>query len=76
LAGEDPDSFLVRSTYSLLDVQGVKGDGYEDGVERTRAKIGSSPACQLDAERALGDGLEKKRELNPKEIETLASLDR
>lgn len=74
--GEDPDAFHVRSTYAHLDVYGVKGDGFEDGVERTRAKVGGSRASQLNAENALADASEKQHELNEKEIEILASLDR
>jgi hypothetical protein len=73
---EEPDSFHVRSTYAHLDMFGVKGDGYEDGVERTRARIGASRASQLNAEQALCDGTEKTRDLDPKELETLSSLDR
>ncbi|RDB29361.1 hypothetical protein Hypma_016119 [Hypsizygus marmoreus] len=74
--GEDMDAFHVRSTYAQLEMSGVKGDGYEDGVERTRARIGASRSSQLNAEAALGDGTEKTRELDPKEIQTLASVDR
>jgi hypothetical protein len=55
---------------------GVKGDGYEEGVERTRARVGGSRASELIAEEALDDGTEKTRELSPQELETLASLDR
>ncbi|CAL1694600.1 unnamed protein product [Somion occarium] len=58
--GEDPDAFHVRSTYAQLDQQGVKGDGYVEGVERTRARVGGS----------------RTRDLTAKEIETLANLDR
>jgi USP6 N-terminal-like protein len=54
----------------------VKGDGYEEGVERTRAKMGPSRNSQLNAENALADKSEKMGELNPKEIETLSNLDR
>lgn len=74
--GEDMDAFHVRNTYAQLDMSGVKGDGYEEGVERTRARVGTSRASQLNADEALGDGSEKTQELNPKEIQTLASLDR
>lgn len=74
--GEDPDAFHVRNTYAQLEMSGVKGDGYEEGVERTRARIGASRSSQLNAQAALGDGNEKSRELDPKEIQTLASLDR
>lgn len=70
------DSFHVRHTYALLEVSGVKGDGYEEGVERTRARIGSSRQSQMDAEAALADGTEKSRNLDPKEIELLGSVDR
>lgn len=75
-AGEDPDSFHIRSTYAQLDVLGVKGDGIEEGVERTRARIGGSRESELKAANAIGDEYEKRRELNPQEIQILASLDR
>lgn len=74
--GEDMDGFHVRNTYAQLEVSGVKGDGYEEGVERTRARIGTSRASQLQAEAALGDGHEKKRDLDSKEIQVLQSVDR
>jgi hypothetical protein len=74
--GEDVDAFYVRNTYAELEMTGVKGDGYEEGLERTRARLGGSRASELMAEEALDDGTEKRRELSPKEIETLASLDR
>ncbi|KAF8079178.1 rab-GTPase-TBC domain-containing protein [Lyophyllum atratum] len=74
--GEDLDAFHVRNTYAQLEASGVKGDGYEEGVERTRARIGASRSSQLNAEAALGDGSEKSQELDPKEIQTLASVDR
>jgi hypothetical protein len=74
--GEDPDAFHVRNTYAQLEECGVKGDGYEEGVERTRARIGDSTTSQIDAERALGDGTEKTQALSAKELEVLAGVDR
>ena len=74
--GEDEDAFHVRRTYAELEVVGVKGDGYADGVERTRARVGSNRESELRALEALGDMAEKKRDLAPREIELLASLDR
>ncbi|KAJ7492257.1 rab-GTPase-TBC domain-containing protein [Mycena latifolia] len=74
--GEDLDGFHVRNTYAQLEMSGVKGDGYEEGVERTRARIGASRASQLFAEEAVGDGTEKSQELDPKEIQTLVAVDR
>ncbi|KAG6916759.1 hypothetical protein DXG01_005504 [Tephrocybe rancida] len=74
--GEDMEAFHVRSTYAQLEVSGVKGDGFEDGVERTRARIGPSRSSQLNADAALGDGSEKSKTLTPKELDTLASVDR
>ncbi|KAJ7269357.1 rab-GTPase-TBC domain-containing protein [Mycena haematopus] len=74
--GEDLDGFHVRNTYAQLDMSGVKGDGYEEGVERTRARIGSSRASQAFAESAIGDGTEKSQELDLKEIQTLVTVDR
>ncbi|KAI0249549.1 rab-GTPase-TBC domain-containing protein [Lactifluus subvellereus] len=75
-AGEDPDSFHVRSTYAQLDILGVKGDGIEDGVERTRARIGNSRESELKAANAIGDEYERRRDLTPQELQMLASLDR
>ncbi|KJA28455.1 hypothetical protein HYPSUDRAFT_155709 [Hypholoma sublateritium FD-334 SS-4] len=74
--GEDVDGFHVRNTYAQLEASGVKGDGYEEGVERTRARIGTSRTSQLQAEEALGDGQEKKRELDAREIKLLQNVDR
>ncbi|TFY69207.1 hypothetical protein EVJ58_g548 [Rhodofomes roseus] len=73
---EEPDAFHVRSTYAQLDVCGVRGDGYEEGVERTRARVGGSRASELRALEALADAQEKTRELTPQEVSLLASLDR
>jgi hypothetical protein len=74
--GEENDSFHVRHTYAVLDTCGVKGDGYEEGVERTRAKIGPSRQSQLNAADAIANGEEKTRDLSAKELSMLASLDR
>ena len=74
--GEDADSFHVRSTYAQLDQSGVKGDGYEEGVERTRARVGGSRQSELRAQQAIADEHEKTRELTPQEVELLQSLDR
>ena len=74
--GEDVDAFHVRNTYAQLEASGVKGDGYEEGFERTRARIGTSRSSQMQADAALGDGKEKTRDLDEKEIEVLKSVDR
>lgn len=74
--GEDEDAFHVRRTYAELEVVGVREDGYADGVERTRARVGSNRESELRALEALGDMADKKRDLTPREIEILASLDR
>ncbi|KAI0050621.1 RabGAP/TBC [Auriscalpium vulgare] len=74
--GEDPDSFHVRSTYAQLEVCGVKGDGLDEGVERTRARVGGSRQSELLAANAVGDESEKTRELTPREIAMFASIDR
>jgi hypothetical protein len=54
----------------------VKGDGIEEGVERTRARVGGSRESELKAANAIGDDYEKRRDLNPQELQILASLDR
>ena len=74
--GEDPDSFHVRSTYALLDTSGVKGDGYEEGIERTRARLTAGSNAELKAAEAIADETEKKRDLSRSEVELLESLDR
>lgn len=74
--GEDLDAFHVRSTYAHLNATGVKGDGYEDGVERTRARVRASRASELRAEAALAGPSEKIRNLEPEEVNVLSSLDR
>lgn len=74
--GEDADAFHVRSTYAQLETIGVKGDGIEEGVERTRARVGGSRQSELRAEEALADEHERTRELTPQEVQLLSSLDR
>lgn len=74
--GEDLDGFHVRNTYALLEMSGVKGDGFVEGVERTRARIGDSRASQLHAENQIGDGSEKSQDLDYDQIQTLNSVDR
>ncbi|KAG2136483.1 rab-GTPase-TBC domain-containing protein [Suillus bovinus] len=74
--GEDLDAFHVRSTYAHLDVVGVRGDGYEEGVERTRARIRASKGSELRAEAALAGPSEKSRDLEAQELNVLSSLDR
>ncbi|KAH9932055.1 RabGAP/TBC [Epithele typhae] len=74
--GEDADAFHVRNTYAQLDQTGVRGDGYEEGVERTRARVGGSRASEIRAQQALADGSEKTRDLTPQELQLLESLDR
>ena len=74
--GEEEDAFHVRRTYAELEAVGVKEDGYSEGVERTRARIGSNRESEIRALEALGDITEKRRDLTPREIDILASLDR
>lgn len=65
----------MRSTYAQLDATGVQGDGYEDGVERTRARQRVSRASDLRAT-TLDSTAEKSRDLLVEEVNVLASLDR
>ncbi|KIO06955.1 hypothetical protein M404DRAFT_998387 [Pisolithus tinctorius Marx 270] len=74
--GEDLDSFHVRSVYALLHATGVSGDGYEEGVERTRARNRASRASELRAEAAVDGPSAKSRDLPPEEMRVLSSLDR
>lgn len=72
---EEPESYFVRNTYAQLDVTGVKGDGYEDGIERTRAKLGHDRrSVQLAA---MTDARDKTvGEIAEKELKLLGDVDR
>ena len=70
------DGFHVRNTYAQLDATGVRGDGFEDGVERTRARLGENQASQMRAANAIADGTEKSKDLTYLEVELLESVDR
>ena len=72
---EEPESYFVRNTYAQLDVTGVKGDGYEDGIERTRAKLGHDRrSVQLAA---MNDARDKAvGEIAEKELKLLSNVDR
>jgi hypothetical protein len=58
--GEEEDSFLVRSTYARLEVTGVTGDGWEDGVERTRERSKLGRRSMLFPHSTSADGLDEK----------------
>jgi hypothetical protein len=60
--GEDLDGFHVRNTYAQLEASGVKGDGYEEGIERTRARVGRGRLSQIQADNVLDDG-QTRREI-------------
>ncbi|TYJ56104.1 hypothetical protein B9479_003214 [Cryptococcus floricola] len=68
--GEEEDSFHVRSTYARLDAEGVHGDGWDQGVERTRG----GPATLN--KRATMLFATKSGDLGEKEKQYLSSLDR
>ncbi|KAG8876702.1 hypothetical protein FRB97_003997 [Tulasnella sp. 331] len=67
---EDVDSLHVRSTYARLEVTGVPGDGYQDGVERTRAK---APGY-MERRATLWPSVPS--DLLQQEVDFLSSLDR
>ncbi|ODO06655.1 hypothetical protein I350_04013 [Cryptococcus amylolentus CBS 6273] len=68
--GEEEDAFHVRSTYARLDAEGVHGDGWDQGVERTRG----GPA--MLNHRATMLFATKSGDLPEKEKQYLSSLDR
>ena len=61
----------MRNVYARLDVTGVRGDGYEEGIERTRAKLGHDHDRLSVQLAALNGGKEET-----KEFEMLRTLDR
>ncbi|ORY35439.1 putative GTPase activating protein [Naematelia encephala] len=67
--GEENDAFHVRSTYARLEAEGVHGDGWDPGVERTRG--GPQAGKRVTMQPALKQG-----DVGEKEREFLVSLDR
>ncbi|WVN90220.1 uncharacterized protein L203_105456 [Cryptococcus depauperatus CBS 7841] len=68
--GEDEESFHIRSTYARLDIEGVHGDGWDQGVERTR---GGPPTT---GKRITVHAATKMRDIGEHERRFLAGLDR
>lgn len=72
IADEDADGRFVRNTYALLDQKGVQGDGFVEGIERTRAKASISSRQSL-----MQNGpSDRANELSQDERNILQSLDR
>lgn len=67
--GEEADAFHIRSTYARLESEGVHGDGWDAGVERTRG----GPSV---GKRATIFPFQKAGDVGSKEREFLSSLDR
>lgn len=78
--GEDADSYYVRATYAALEVSGVRGDGYEDGEELTRARLGIArgvlPSPSPDTARRKELEMMGRMDLSESERKILQSLDR
>ncbi|KAG8688107.1 hypothetical protein FRC08_011617 [Ceratobasidium sp. 394] len=54
-SAEDADGFRVRATYARLEAEGVPGDGWMEGVERTRTRVVSAAsAAVLEASKGVG----------------------
>ncbi|KAG8794254.1 hypothetical protein FRC12_025167 [Ceratobasidium sp. 428] len=71
---EDADGYRVRATYARLEVEGVPGDGWMEGVERTRTRIVSAAsAAVLEASRGAGG---KGADVSEDEEKRLRSTDR
>ncbi|WRT68299.1 uncharacterized protein IL334_005275 [Kwoniella shivajii] len=67
--GEEDDAFYIRSTYARLDSEGVHGDGWDPGVERTRGGPGMGKRATVYPATKAGD-------IGEQEKQFLASLDR
>ena len=72
-ADEAADAEYVRNVYARFDAMGgVVGDGYEEGIERTRARVPSTTGViQLDEA-----GVVKGAEITEKEEQRLRNVDR
>ena len=58
-----------------MDVTGVRGDGYEEGIERTRAKLGHDRrSVQLAVKNDAKE--DASGEIPQKELEILSNVDR
>ncbi|CCO33058.1 hypothetical protein BN14_07127 [Rhizoctonia solani AG-1 IB] len=54
-SNEDADAFRIRATYAKLEAEGVPGDGWLEGVERTRTRVVSAAsAAVLEATKGTG----------------------
>ncbi|CUA76632.1 TBC domain-containing protein C1778,09 [Schizosaccharomyces pombe 972h-] [Rhizoctonia solani] len=73
-SNEDADAFRVRATYAKLEAEGVPGDGWLEGVERTRTRVVSAAsAAVLEATRGTGG---KGADVGAEEEARLKSTDR
>ncbi|QRW08855.1 Rab-GTPase-TBC domain protein [Ceratobasidium sp. AG-Ba] len=71
---EDADGYRVRATYARLEAEGVPGDGWMEGVERTRTRVVSAAsAAVLEASKGAG---EKGAAVSEDEEKRLRSTDR
>ncbi|WWC63189.1 uncharacterized protein I303_105789 [Kwoniella dejecticola CBS 10117] len=69
--GEEDDAYMVRNTYARLEKEGVHGDGWDQGVERTRG----GPSI-VSGKRATVYPATKTGDIGEQERQFLASLDR
>ncbi|WVQ68224.1 uncharacterized protein L199_006431 [Kwoniella botswanensis] len=69
--GEEDDAYMIRTTYARLEKEGVHGDGWDQGIERTRGgpSVGSGKRATVYPATKSGDIGEQERQF-------LASLDR
>ncbi|CAE6436283.1 unnamed protein product [Rhizoctonia solani] len=73
-SNEDADAFRVRATYAKLEAEGVPGDGWLEGVERTRTRVVSAAsAAVLEATKGTGG---KGSDVSAEEEARLRSTDR
>jgi hypothetical protein len=68
--GEEEDAYHVRATYARLEMQGVYGDGWEEGIERTRERAVVSKRRESLPPLARSDALVEE------ERKALAKVDR
>ncbi|GAB1525651.1 Rab-GTPase-TBC domain protein [Rhizoctonia solani] len=73
-SNEDADAFRIRATYAKLEAEGVPGDGWMEGVERTRTRVVSAAsAAVLEATKGAGG---KGADVGADEEARLRSTDR
>ncbi|SCV69853.1 BQ2448_1247 [Microbotryum intermedium] len=65
----DPTAALIQNLYARLDVQGVPGDGWDEGLERTRDGLINREVCEGTATATVSPNKKGKQAPSPQDAE-------